>query len=105
MIEVKEGLKEDWIELFFKEINETSMKRSDYQQFKNAYENRDVILSLWNGNNLVGFGSMLTDWHMNSIIYDVVFNKEGSSSIPISFADVPSGIPLAGHFYTSGNNK
>lgn len=32
-----------------------------------------------------------------------VINKEHSSSIPISFQDVPEGVPLAGHFYVSGN--
>lgn len=32
-----------------------------------------------------------------------VMNKEGTSSIPISFGEVPGGIPVAGHFYTSEN--
>lgn len=34
-----------------------------------------------------------------------VTNKEGTSSIPISFHDVPGGVPLAGHFYTSQNTQ
>ena len=37
-------------------------------------------------------------------IHFVVFNKEDSASLPISFNDVPGGIPLAGHFYVSGNS-
>ncbi len=36
-------------------------------------------------------------------LHFLVINKEGTSSIPISFSDVPGGVPLAGHFYTSGN--
>lgn len=32
-----------------------------------------------------------------------VINKEGTSSIPVSFKDVPKGVPLAGKFYTSKN--
>lgn len=34
-----------------------------------------------------------------------VINKEGTSSKPVSFKDVPGGIPFAGHFYTSGNER
>lgn len=29
--------------------------------------------------------------------------KEGAKAIPISFAGIPGGIPLAGQFYTSEN--
>lgn len=36
-------------------------------------------------------------------LHFVVTNREGSESIPISFADIPDGVPLAGHWYTSGN--
>jgi murein DD-endopeptidase MepM/ murein hydrolase activator NlpD len=36
-------------------------------------------------------------------LHFLVINKEGTSSIPISFNDVPGGVPLAGHFYNSGN--
>lgn len=32
-----------------------------------------------------------------------VINSDHSASIPVSFNDVPGGIPLAGHFYASGN--
>ena len=34
-----------------------------------------------------------------------VTNKEGTSSIPISFREVPSGVPVAGHFYISENRR
>jgi murein DD-endopeptidase MepM/ murein hydrolase activator NlpD len=33
-----------------------------------------------------------------------VIDKEGASPVPISFSDVEDGVPLAGHFYISGNN-
>ena len=36
-------------------------------------------------------------------LHFLVINKEGTSSIPISFNDVSGGVPLAGHFYTSEN--
>jgi len=71
-IDVKEGVCEIWLKSFFLEINKTSMKRPDFELFKRAYLSRDVVISLWQGEMLLGFGSMLTDWVMNSIIYDVV---------------------------------
>ena len=76
MIKVCEGLNKGWIELFFQEINNTSMKRDDFASFKKAYESRDVIISIWENELLIAFGSMLTDWTMNSIIYDVVVKKQ-----------------------------
>ncbi len=36
-------------------------------------------------------------------LHFLIVNKDGTASIPISFYDVPDGVPLAGHFYTSGN--
>lgn len=36
-------------------------------------------------------------------LHFVVFNSEQTASIPISFQEVESGVPLAGHIYTSGN--
>lgn len=75
MIEVKEGLRENWIEVFYEEINKTSMKRNDFEVFQKAYESRDIVLSIWSGGQLVAFGSMLSDWTMNSVIYDVVVTK------------------------------
>ena len=51
------------------------MKRTDFKKFKKAYENRDVVLSLWEDSKLVGFGTMLTDWSMTSAIHDVVVTE------------------------------
>ncbi len=36
-------------------------------------------------------------------VHFLVFNNEETSSLPISFNDVPDGIPFAGKFYTSKN--
>lgn len=36
-------------------------------------------------------------------VHFVVFNKDATESIPVSFSDVPGGVPLAGRLYTSGN--
>lgn len=76
MMNFKDGFDDDIIQQFFAAINETSMKRPDFKKFLKAYESRDVVLSLWDDQTLVGFGSMLTDWTMNSIIYDVVVVKD-----------------------------
>ncbi len=42
---------------------------------------------------------------VNPHLHFDVINKEGTQTIPISFSDVPGGIPLAGRFYTSENNS
>ncbi len=36
-------------------------------------------------------------------VHFYVINKDGTSSIPISFGEVPGGVPMAGRFYTSEN--
>lgn len=36
-------------------------------------------------------------------LHFLVFNSDQTASIPVSFQDVETGVPLAGHFYTSGN--
>lgn len=81
MIQFKDGINDNLLEIFFSEINKTTMKRPDFAKFKKAYESRPIVLSLWDDSQLIGFGSMLTDWTMNSIIYDVVvlekFQKHG----------------------------
>ncbi len=38
-------------------------------------------------------------------VHFLVINKEGTSPIPISFAEVPGGVPFAGRFYESGNGR
>lgn len=42
---------------------------------------------------------------LNPHLHFDVINKEGTETIPISFSDVPDGVPLAGKFYTSGNRQ
>lgn len=85
-IKLKEGLEPGWCEQFFEAINLTSMKRSDFTLFKKAYESRSLVLSLWDHADnskpvLVGFATLLTDWAMNSVVYDVVvcqaYQKQG----------------------------
>jgi hypothetical protein len=36
-------------------------------------------------------------------LHFVAFNSEQTASVPISFQDVATGVPLAAHFYTSAN--
>lgn len=40
---------------------------------------------------------------VNPHLHFVVFNNSETESIPITFSDVSGGVPLAGHFYASGN--
>lgn len=40
---------------------------------------------------------------INPHLHFVVLNQEETASLSISFSDVPSGVPLAGEFYRSGN--
>ena len=42
---------------------------------------------------------------INPHLHFVVFNKEETVSIPITFSDVLGGVPLAGRSYTSGNSS
>lgn len=37
-------------------------------------------------------------------LHFVVQNRDGSASVPVSFVDVPDGVPIAGRFYTSQND-
>jgi hypothetical protein len=38
-------------------------------------------------------------------VHFYVMNKDGTSSVPISFFDVQGGVPSAGYFYTSENGS
>jgi murein DD-endopeptidase MepM/ murein hydrolase activator NlpD len=40
---------------------------------------------------------------INPHVHFVVFNRDETASLAITFEDVPEGVPLAGHFYVSGN--
>jgi hypothetical protein len=40
---------------------------------------------------------------INPHLHFVVFDKEGKKSLPITFSEVPGGVPLGGRFYTSAN--
>ena|GEM_PF-532834 len=42
---------------------------------------------------------------INPHLHFVVFNKNETDSLPITFSELPDGVPLAGHFYISGNSK
>lgn len=41
---------------------------------------------------------------LNPHLHFVVQTEDKKNSIPITFADVEDGVPLAGHYYTSGNS-
>lgn len=41
---------------------------------------------------------------INPHLHFVVLNEDETASLPITFSEIETGVPLAGHFYTSGNN-
>jgi murein DD-endopeptidase MepM/ murein hydrolase activator NlpD len=51
---------------------------------------------------LIAFSGMVGQT-INPHLHFVVLNKNETASLPITFSDVPGGVPLAGHFYVSGN--
>ena len=74
-LKVRWEFNNEFLKLFFEEINKTSVKRSCFEKFSRAFKSRDYVVSLWEGKELIGFGSLLTDT-MNSIIYDLVVVKK-----------------------------
>jgi len=45
-------------------------------QIKKMLENSNVIITLWNKNNLVGFGRATTDQVYRAVLWDVVVSKD-----------------------------
>jgi hypothetical protein len=57
------------------------MRLVNFEEFITAYKNSDEVISIWKNKDLVAFGSMLTDYKMNSTIYDLIvtpsYQKKG----------------------------
>lgn len=74
----KSGFQEEWIDKILELHNKTEMGRSlDLKdKFLRAYKNRFAVMTCWNGEDLVGFGTIVSDGEMYSSIYDVVIDPE-----------------------------
>tara|TARA_Y100001968_G_scaffold137140_1_gene125363 strand:- start:123 stop:578 length:456 start_codon:yes stop_codon:yes gene_type:complete len=46
------------------------------KDLKKCLANSDVIISIWQGNQIVGFGRALTDGVYRGVLWDVVIDKE-----------------------------
>jgi murein DD-endopeptidase MepM/ murein hydrolase activator NlpD len=55
-----------------------------------------------NQGQLIAYSGMVGQT-VNPHLHFVVFNSDETASLPISFSDVETGVPLAGRSYTSGN--
>lgn len=77
---------------------------------------RSVYVHVKHGAALVKVGDVVSQGHPIALsgmvgqapgphLHFYVVNKERTSSIPISFREVPGGVPFAGHFYTSENTE
>ena len=50
-------------------------KRRTISELKKCLANSDVIISLWVGNEIVGFGRALTDGIYRGVLWDIVIDK------------------------------
>ena len=51
-------------------------KNRTIDQIKKMLSNSNVIITLWNKNNLVGFGRATTDQVYRAVLWDIVVSKE-----------------------------
>ncbi len=67
-LEYKEGFKDEWIDSILELHNKTEMGRSVElkDKFLRAYRNRYSVVTCWDGENIVGFGTVVSDGEMYS---------------------------------------
>jgi ribosomal protein S18 acetylase RimI-like enzyme len=81
--EVKFTFNDMWIDQILELHNKTEMKRSIEMKEKisRAFQNSFLVVPVWNGENLIGCGRVVSDGEMYSSIFDVVvdpaFQKQG----------------------------
>ncbi|MBV8048781.1 MAG: GNAT family N-acetyltransferase [Paludibacterium sp.] len=68
------GYHSTWLAQVLAVFNKTAMKRGPELADKvdRAFHHSQVVASLWQGDQLVAFGRMLTDFDLYSAIFDVV---------------------------------
>jgi GNAT superfamily N-acetyltransferase len=76
-MEIKFGYKNSWIDSIMHIFNKTEdMKRNNSMKVNLAFESSQEVATLWHGEKIIGFGRMITDYHINSAIFDVVVDPE-----------------------------
>ncbi len=70
------GYESKWIQEVTSLFNKTEMNRDNSVMVDRATQNSQVLASVWNGQNLLAIGRMLTDFQMYSNIFDVVVDPE-----------------------------
>lgn len=77
-VSLQYGYKSEWLDKTMAVFNKTEMKRA--QEFagmvNRAFQNSQVVASLWLGDRLIAIGRMITDFEMYSTIFDVVVDPE-----------------------------
>tara|TARA_B100000579_G_scaffold163856_1_gene133018 strand:- start:79 stop:531 length:453 start_codon:yes stop_codon:yes gene_type:complete len=68
-----QGLKK--LEILFNQNTAWATGRS-IEQIKQMLANSNVIITIWNHNNLVGFGRATTDKVYRAVLWDIVVSKE-----------------------------
>tara|TARA_B100000965_G_C19129591_1_gene556871 strand:+ start:76 stop:528 length:453 start_codon:yes stop_codon:yes gene_type:complete len=68
-----QGLKK--LEILFNQNTSWATGRS-IEQIKQMLANSNVIITIWNNNNLVGFGRATTDKVYRAVLWDIVVSKE-----------------------------
>ena len=68
-----QGLKK--LEILFNQNTAWATGRS-IEQIKQMLANSNVIITIWNNNNLVGFGRATTDKVYRAVLWDIVVSKE-----------------------------
>ena len=68
-----QGLKK--LEILFNQNTSWATGRS-IEQIKQMLANSNVIITIWNNNNLIGFGRATTDKVYRAVLWDIVVSKE-----------------------------
>lgn len=74
----KDNFDDAWIDDIIDLHNKTELKRSPDKKdaFIRAFKSRYAVISCWSVDQIVGFGSMISDGEMYSAIFDVVVDPE-----------------------------
>ena len=103
VVEVQDGFDGIGINANFVTIEHANGERSVYAHIRNKGALVKVGDQVLQG-QLIALSGMVGQ-APGPHLHFYVINKDGTSSIPISFKDVPGGVPFAGHFYTSANEN
>lgn len=75
-ISYKYGYDPLWINQIMRVFNKTEMKRNDRSRLNKAFQASYEVVTVWNQEQIIGFGRMLSDGEMYSSIFDVVIDPD-----------------------------